>query len=563
MVQKNYNELYSEGIANLRANDLNKALNIFKKLNKEMPKEITILNLLAEIHIKKDLIIEAIKFLEKSIHIDSRQDSVLLNLGLLYFQLNQNDLAMQFISRAKLIDNKNTQIYLNLGIILLKINKIEPAIKEFEEGLLIEKNNFLLNFNLGLAYQKQGDDTQAETYLRKCQQIQPNSYDVCITLSNIYSDQNSYEKALVLCDEALKINKTADAFCNRGILNHYLENYAGALKDYDQSIQLQNGYVRALFNKSITFLKIKDFENGWDLYNSRWNTPSYKSIKESFPKNKKKWDGTKVNILFLISEQGIGDQILFSSYLDELKPYCKKLIIALDQRLINLYQRSYPDIEFISNNLKKYDFSFEAFLPLGDLCQIFRRTESSFKPKKTFLKANKNQVVDIKQQLNSLVNGNKKIICGLSWRSINTVYDKDKSLDLEFLIENIDFKNINFINLQYGNVVKEIKNIKKKYNLDIHQFESIDNFNDIDGLCSLIDACDLIISTSNVTVHLASALGKDVRLLLNKNSPWWWFINQTNSLWYESCTIYRNTDSWKKTFNQLNNDLKKLIKIHN
>ncbi len=129
-----------------------------------MPKEITILNLLAEIHIKKDLIIEAIKFLEKSIHIDSRQDSVLLNLGLLYFQLNQNDLAMQFISRAKLIDNKNTQIYLNLGIILLKINKIEPAIKEFEEGLLIEKNNFLLNFNLGLAYQKQGDDTQAETY---------------------------------------------------------------------------------------------------------------------------------------------------------------------------------------------------------------------------------------------------------------------------------------------------------------------------------------------------------------------------------------------------------------
>jgi ADP-heptose:LPS heptosyltransferase len=117
--------------------------------------------------------------------------------------------------------------------------------------------------------------------------------------------------------------------------------------------------------------------------------------------------------------------------------------------------------------------------------------------------------------------------------------------------------------LQYGNVAKEIKNIKKKYNLDIHQFESIDNFNDIDGLCSLIDACDLIISTSNVTVHLASALGKDVRLLLNKNSPWWWFINQTNSLWYESCTIYRNTDSWKKTFNQLNNDLKKLIKIHN
>ena len=46
------------------------------------------------------------------------------------------------------------------------------------------------------------------------------------------------------------------------------------------------------------------------------------------------------------------------------------------------------------------------------------------------------------------------------------------------------------------------------------KLEEIDNFNDIDGLASLIDACDFVVSVSNTTVHIAGAIGKKTYLML-------------------------------------------------
>ena len=37
---------------------------------------------------------------------------------------------------------------------------------------------------------------------------------------------------------------------------------------------------------------------------------------------------------------------------------------------------------------------------------------------------------------------------------------------------------------------------------------------DLDGLAALIELCDLVVSTSNVTIHMAGALGKDSWVLL-------------------------------------------------
>ena len=50
----------------------------------------------------------------------------------------------------------------------------------------------------------------------------------------------------------------------------------------------------------------------------------------------------------------------------------------------------------------------------------------------------------------------------------------------------------------------------------MHKIDYIDNLNDLDGLGSLISACDFIISTSNTNAHLAGALGKTTYLILPK-----------------------------------------------
>ena len=44
---------------------------------------------------------------------------------------------------------------------------------------------------------------------------------------------------------------------------------------------------------------------------------------------------------------------------------------------------------------------------------------------------------------------------------------------------------------------------------------------DLDGLAALIELCDLVVSTSNVTIHMAGALGKDSWVLPFAANFWW------------------------------------------
>ena len=46
------------------------------------------------------------------------------------------------------------------------------------------------------------------------------------------------------------------------------------------------------------------------------------------------------------------------------------------------------------------------------------------------------------------------------------------------------------------------------------QCASVDNREDLDGLAALIEVCDLVISTSNVTIHMAGALAKETWVLV-------------------------------------------------
>ena len=65
---------------------------------------------------------------------------------------------------------------------------------------------------------------------------------------------------------------------------------------------------------------------------------------------------------------------------------------------------------------------------------------------------------------------------------------------------------------------------KQRYGIEVLKLEEIDNFNDIDGLASLIDACDCVVSVSNTTVHIAGAIGKETYLMLPQGEGrlWYW-----------------------------------------
>ena len=129
----------------------------------------------------------------------------------------------------------------------------------------------------------------------------------------------------------------------------------------------------------------------------------------------------------------------------------------------------------------------------------------------------------------------------------------------------IDFKkifeslNITLVNLQYGDVDKEIREFKKETGIEVLQCGSVDNRDDLDGLAALIEMCDLVVSTSNVTIHLAGALGKETWVLLPYFANFWWLLDRTDSIWYPSLKLYRQKKfgDWKSITLDLRQDLVK------
>ena len=80
--------------------------------------------------------------------------------------------------------------------------------------------------------------------------------------------------------------------------------------------------------------------------------------------------------------------------------------------------------------------------------------------------------------------------------------------------------------------------IEKDIGIKIHQIPDIDIWNDLDGLASLIEACDEVISIDNITIHLAGALGKKSKALLMNPPDWKWGNNRQKSFWHSSVELF-------------------------
>ena len=156
-----------------------------------------------------------------------------------------------------------------------------------------------------------------------------------------------------------------------------------------------------------------------------------------------------------------------------------------------------------------------------------------------------------------------KIVVGISWKSFKSLNQAKKSVSLRDMERIFSGLDVVLVNLQYGDVDEEIREFKKATGINIVQCASVDNRDDLDGLAALIEVCDLVVSTSNVTIHMAGALAKETWVMLPRVVVnFWWLVERTDSIWYPSLTLYRQPtlDDWDSVYEYIRKDLhRKLI----
>ena len=605
------NEKYHDALINLaylymEADKYSEACSYFQKAITLNPNNKEILNAISSAKIKIRLYKDAIHYLTRSRAIDHNQREVDLNLGFAFLQLGELEQSIVFFSEI-LQKNPDDFVALNNRASSFYLQKnYKDALVDVKKAMEIDPNYSLAYFTYGKILTDLREYDEALNQFNKCISIEPNYFQTYGALGFLYYNKREYEKALEFFNLAL-LNLPNDELIlnNRGANYKELKLFDLALIDYEKAIDINPNCFLAevnraslydllkLFDKaeiaflsllkkypehpnlqmncSVHFLNLKKFKEGWQLYESRSSIYDPEEVFTEFYKTCKNklmpWDkNNSNNKILIVSEQGIGDQILHLSLLsDFIKININSdITVLLDYRLKNLFERSFSNsvnLFFIATKknvpLKDMDFDlYDSFALSGDLMQIFRSKIEDFKGQKHFLISDRKRTVDLKNKFSQ----SKNKICGISWISKNADTSEDKSLPNSSVFEILSLENFHFINLNYAPIGDEIyKNILEN-DISFEVEKSVDNYEDIDGLTSLIDACDIIVTISNVTAHIAGALGKKTLLLMPHavGKHWYWHENDKFSLWYPSIKIFRqNKDNdWTAPLFQLKDDLR-------
>jgi len=582
------NANFSKALEFHKKNQLKKAIKIYLDLidNPKVNKN-QILFLLGTAFYQEKNFKNSIKYFKNLLEIEPNNFHAYSNMALSQKELNQIDQAIVSFKNSININPNFSHSYNNLGNLYLELTDYQNALLNFNEAIKIEKVPEFF-FNRGRVYEKLGFFNEAlkdvQAYLVKFpdstkglifkinQLLNINKLDDChLTLEqlskcNVDNDilYDLYVKYYLACEVLQKaeeiiikiknndarnfylstlyfkksnieaainaLNKIPSSMQNSNILNNYGLFYR-ELGDEKKSLEFfakaqtnnpNNNYAK--LNIGLLELKKYNFSDGWSNYYYR-DKPIYnfsgnlKEWKENYPPNQK---------TFVLSEQGIGDQILFLSILSFINN--KNLSFQVDKRLLKIFKLNFPNIDFYPDtNINKSNYMFYIFL--GDLVKYFIKSKNDLiKTKPLFSKI---------PELNNFKKDTNKLNIGLSWKSPNSKSESAaRTIDIEQIIKPLSHNNIIFHNLQYGKIEDEYKSIQNKFDV-ILVIQNFDYFNDLEKLLYVINQMDYVITTDNITAHLSGACGKKTFLLVPKNkSRIWFWHNELNHQWYKNTTIF-------------------------
>ena len=528
------------------------AIHTSKCLLKDFPNSLELSVVLGLAYEKSENFEGALKIYKGIVKLKPDYVEAYYNIGIVLGHQGKQDEAMEAFHMALTLKPEFAEAYSGIGITLRNQDKLNEAIDAFHKALAVKPDFAEAYINIGNTLAQQEKLDEAINAYSKALLIRSDYAEAHYNMGNALKEQNKLDKAIDTYQKALALKPNfAQAYSNMGIALRDQHKLDEAINVHKKAISLQPDSAEFHNNMSIALLTNHQFEEGFLESEWRFKTPKPQVNKPLT--SKPLWAGETNQIVFVWAEQGIGDEIMFASLIPELYKKCSKLFVQCDKRLISLYERSFPsDITFLSNGRVITEEMYDYHTPIGSLARVFRASEKSFSnsPNK-FLYANNVQVNDLRQKI--LKGKNRKLV-GISWKTnASSENAKSRNIALHELAPALASPETQLVCLQYGDVSREIRELSKSLNIDIMQVHNIDIRDDIDGLASLIQACDRVVSTTNVTVHLAGALGADVQALVPFATRWVWGRLDDFNGWYPSVTPYRQkrADDWNSVLKSI------------
>ncbi|MGD0190991.1 MAG: tetratricopeptide repeat protein [Rhizomicrobium sp.] len=464
--------------------------------------------------------------------------------------------ALVTYEHAFKLDPHDPDLLLNLGLTAWNQKLIPEAEKMFRLFIGAKPDSPLGYNNLGTIQSDMGKSTVAIETLRAAIYRMPAEAILWNSLATVLAENGRADESLVFYKEAIRLQPTlARPYHNIGFAYSHLGMLEEALEAYDSALTYATDpteRIEGTHSRSVCLIGMGRIEDGFKDYEIR-NNPRFRAYVHHVLKAPQ-WAGEPLDgkRLLVVGEQGLGDEFMFANVIPDLARAVGptgRLQIAVDPRLIALFQRSWPlaqvgtyddrkivdpdhsqEIRFIP--WATVDGEPDYFIQMGSAVPHFRKRIEDF-PHEAFLVPDPARVAEFRERLSAFGPGPYVGVC---WRSMMMGAKRSKYYSaLDHWAPVFKVSGATFVNVQYGDVTDELAHARDTQGVDIRVFGDLDLKNDIDGAAALSAALDLVISAPTAAAATAASVGTEVWFLTAGRT--WPQLGTGEFPWYAKTTV--------------------------
>lgn len=316
---------------------------------------------------------------------------------------------------------------------------------------------------------------------------------------------------------------------------------AGAIALYERILASHPDDANAHAGLALSLLGAGEFARGWDEYEWRLRVPG-SGLRREFPFPAWKGESLSGRTLFVYSEQGIGDEIMFASCFRELQAAAGHCVLECSRRLSALFRRSFPGATVLDRDRSRMpDWSrlprIDLQVAAGSVPRVLRRSAQDFAGRTPYLVPDSARVAHWRERLQALGPGLK---VALAWTGgLPGTLRAARSLPLEALRPALELPGAAFVSVEFLDCAAEVDAFNRGGRAAVHWWpEAVKT---LDETAAMLEACDLTLSVTTASAHVAGALGKQVWVMAPMLPTWRYMWRGESTPWYPGMRVFRGS----------------------
>ena len=441
-----------------------------------------------------------------------------------YFNIAENlyytgnlELAAEFLKLYEKQETNKPLMFITLANFYnLQLKDYKTAIKYYEKYIEIDKTKAVVYTIVGSLYAKLYGDLSLKDqifYFKKAYAIKPADRLVLHGLAYGYEKLGDRANANKFYQKLLENNPTEVDYYNYGAFLINCGDFQNGHKYFAHRFLVDD--------ENLKYPLSEDIEHKWDLKSD-----------------------ISDKTLLVHYEQGFGDTFMYCRFVPFLKKLAGKIIFVVQDNLYDLIKSSpliSDGIEIVSNNESLSNLKYDIHIALLDAPLVLNTDISTIPYPSGYLEVSSDKV---KEYAKKYLNKSDKIKVGIAYSGDKTANYNGRDIELNRFKNLLNLEGFDFYSLQ---VLGE-----DECNYNLTSLGS--TFKDFTDTACAIKNMDIIVSTDNVILNLAGALGVKTYGLFNKFTNYRWYkTTGENTGWYDSVMPIQADESncWRDVFAQL------------